>query len=473
MIAPATLDALKQAAGPGGWIAGDSADALPYLADWRGRVTGRAALVLRPSTVEAVAAIVRTANQQRLSLVPQGGNTGLVLGGIPDASGDECVLSTDRMTRIRQVDADDFSLVAEAGCILADVQAAARAVDRGFPLSLAAEGSARIGGLVSTNAGGVHVVRHGVMRSLVLGLEAVLPTGAVVADLAPLRKNNTGYDLKQLLIGAEGTLGVVTAATLRLAPATRTRVTAFIGLGDPAGAIRLLARLQGATGGQVAAFELIPRAGLDLVLATFADLRDPLAQRHSAYILTDIESSRVDPGLDDLVEAELADALARGWIADAALARHAGDAAAFWRLRELLPEAEKREGQAIKHDVAVPVAAMAAFIADASDAVERLTPGARVLAFGHLGDGNVHFNVRRPLGMELADFLPLGPAISRLVHDIATDMGGTISAEHGIGLAKRDELQRTADPARLDAMRAIRRALDPNGVFNPGRLFRA
>jgi FAD/FMN-containing dehydrogenase len=466
----AALDALKVAAGEGGWST--EPDVLAAASrDWRGEYAGRTELVLRPDTVAAVQAIVQTARRHQVPLVCQGGNTGLVGGSTPDDSGREVVLSLTRLNRIRRVDADDFSLVTEAGVILSDVQAAAAAVDRLFPLSLASEGSARVGGLVATNAGGVQVLRYGTMRAHVLGLEAVLPDGSLLNGLSALRKDNTGFDLRQLLIGAEGTLGVITAAALRLVPAHRTSVVAWAGLTGAAAAVPLLARLRAATADQVNAFELMPQAGLDLLAEQFPGTSAPLAEPHDWQVLMDVASAADDPTLADRLEAALAQAVEDGLVADAVVARSVAQARALWVLRERLPEAEKREGRALKHDIAVPVSAVPAFLDQAAALVQRLAPQARVLAFGHVGDGNLHYNVRPPRApANHPAFFAAGAAVTAALHDLAVAMGGAISAEHGIGRSRRAELARLADPAKLAAMKAVKAALDPDNLFNPGRM---
>ena len=339
-----------------------------------------------------------------------------------------------------------------------------------FPLSLGAKGSATVGGLVSTNAGGVQVLRYGTMRALTLGIEAVLPDGSVLNQLSALRKDNTGYDIKQLLIGAEGTLGFVTAAALKLVPRPMSVATAFVGLASPAQALALLARLRAATGDAIDSFELMPRDGLDLVFAHIPDTRDPLAGKHAWYVLIEATSARAGDPLGDALEAAVGAALEAGEAADAVIAASEAQRAALWKLRETLPEAERVDGASVKHDVSVPVALMPAFIAEATPAIERGWPGARVLAFGHLGDGNVHFNARPPQGVSYEAFRDHGPAITRLVNDITVAHGGSISAEHGIGTLKREELARLGDPAKLAAMRAVKAALDPLGIMNPGKL---
>ena len=460
------LDALRAIVGPAGWLA-DPADWSPYAADWRGRMTGVPAAVLRPRTTDEAAQIVQYANTRRLALVPQGGNTGLVLGGIPDPTGSQILLSTDRMTAIRNIDAKGNSITVEAGCILRTVQEAARAHDRMFPLSLASEGSARIGGLISTNAGGVHVLRYGMMRAQVLGLEAVLPDGQMLNGLTALRKDNAGIDLKQLLIGAEGTLGLITAAVLRLWPAPRTRVTALMGLRNPQAAVALLGQLGAASGNQIDAFELMPRDAIDLVLQHIPGCRDPLEGRWPWYVLMEASSPQAECSLHVDIQAALEGALEGRLVGDATIAGSQAQAAALWQLREALPEAEKADGKAIKHDISVTVADVPQFLDEVIPALESRCIGGRVLAFGHLGDGNIHFNLRRPVDLPEADFFAQAEALTAFVHDQVVRYGGSIAAEHGVGRLRQAEVLRTADPARLAAVRAIKAAIDPNGIFNP------
>lgn len=463
------LGAMKAAVGPAGWT-DDPARLAPHLVDWRGRKHGAAALMISPASTGELAAVVRAAAAGRVGLVPQGGNTSLCGASVPEPEGDAVLVSLARMRRIRSVDAQDHSLVAEAGVTLVEVQAAADEADRMFPLSLGAKGSATVGGLVSTNAGGVQVLRYGTMRALTLGIEAVLPDGSVLDQLSALRKDNTGYDIKQLLIGAEGTLGFVTAAALKLVPRPLSVATAFVGLASPAQALALLGRLRAATGDAIDSFELMPRDGLDLVFAHIPDTRDPLAGRHGWYVLIEATSARADDPLGDALETAIGAAIEAGDAADAVIASSETQRAALWKLRETLPEAERVDGASVKHDVSVPVARMPAFIAEATPAIERGWPGARVLAFGHLGDGNVHFNARPPQGVSYEAFRESGPAITRLVNDITVAHGGSISAEHGIGTLKREELARLGDPAKLAAMRAVKAAIDPLGIMNPGKV---
>lgn len=463
------FEAMKARVGSAGWT-DDPAQLAPHLVDWRGRKQGTAALMLSPATTAELAALVQVAAAHRVGLVPQGGNTSLCGGSVPEPEGGAVLVSLRRMRRIRSVDAADQSLIAEAGVTLSEVHDAAEAVDRLFALSLGAKGSATVGGLISTNAGGVQVLRYGTMRALTLGVEAVLPDGSVLDQLSALRKDNTGYDIKQLLIGAEGTLGFVTAAALKLAPRPRRVATALAGVASPAAALALLARLRDAVGDQVDSFELMPRAGFDLVFAHIADTRDPLAGPHPWYVLVELTSPRADDALGSMLEAALAASMEAGETVDATIAATEAQRAALWKIRETLPEAERVDGASVKHDVSVPVAAMPAFIAEATPAIETGWPGARVLAFGHLGDGNVHFNARPPTGASYEAFRANGPAITRLVNDITVAHGGSISAEHGIGTLKRDELVRLGNPAKLAAMRAIKAALDPLGIMNPGKL---
>ncbi|MEI6486260.1 MAG: FAD-binding oxidoreductase [Sphingomonadales bacterium] len=456
----AALAALKAAAA-GDWT--DDPDLIaPKLRDWRGRFHGAAPLLLLPRDTGAVARIVRAAAEQRVALVPQGGNTGLVGAGIPPADGSAVLISTARMNRIQPADIGGQLLVAGAGAILADVHAAAAAVGLAFPLSLGAKGSATIGGLAATNAGGVQVLRHGTMRALVAGIEAVLPDGSILNQLQGLAKDNTGLDLKQLLIGAEGTLGIITALALRLVPAPAHRAVGWAGVDRPQRALALLARLRQLSGGQVESFELIPADGVDLVARQFG-LSPPLAAAHAWQCLVELAGPQP---LDEVLAAGLADA------DDAVIAQSEAQAQALWRRREELPLAERQDGPAVHHDIAVPVAAMPDFAEAATASVEAAFPGARVLAFGHLGDGNLHFNVRAPAIPAAADWVAVHrDAITAHVHGLVAAAGGSISAEHGIGRLKRADLARHGDPVRLAAMRAIKQALDPHGIMNPGVLY--
>jgi FAD/FMN-containing dehydrogenase len=465
----ALLDRLRTALGPKGFST-DPELLAPRLVDWRGRYQGRAAAQLSPASAGEVAAAVALCAEAGVPLVPQGGNTSMVGGATPDASGDALLLSTRRLNRIRGLDAAAGVAVCEAGVILADLHEAALAVGRRFPLTLGARGSATIGGLVSTNAGGTQVLRFGPMRALVLGLEAVLPDGSLFEGLTPLRKDNRGYDLRQLLIGAEGTLGIVTAASLRLVPAIGERAVAWVGLDDAVLAMALLRHLEATMGEAIESFELVPKSALDLVLEHVPGTRAPLAAPAAWNVLVEAVSPMSAPGPEPLLYEGLRSALETGIAADAVIAASEGQAAEFWRLRDSISEAEKKDGPAAKHDISVAVEDMARFMTDAAAAVEARFPGTRVNAFGHLGDGNVHFNVRAPEGAAPAWVEQDGEAVSRFVHDLVTGAGGSISAEHGIGQMKRAELARLADPARLHALRAIKRALDPKNIMNPGKL---
>ena len=460
------LAAIRTAAGEGGWT--DNADDLaPHLTDWRGEFRGRAALLVRPGDTATVARIVRATTAHRVALVPQGGNTGLVGGGIPDASGAAVLISMARMNAIRAVDPAGLTMTVEAGAILETVHDAARAAACEFPLSLGAKGSATIGGLISTNAGGVQVLRHGTMRALVAGIEAVLPDGSVLNQLTGLAKDNSGYDIKQLLIGGEGTLGIVTAAALRLVPAPAHRAVGWAGVAGPHQALALLRRLRAASGGQVESFELIPGEGLVLTVQHIDGARAPLSGSHAWHVLIELAGPA---SLDSLLVETLAEAAAAGEVEDATVAASAAQAAALWRLREELPEAERRDGRSLHHDISVAVAAMPGFTESAAVAVAAAFPGARVLAFGHLGDGNLHFNVRPPVSGDDAWLAAHGKAVTALVYELVTAAGGSISAEHGIGTLKRAALAKSVDPAKLAAMRAVKAALDPLGIMNPGKI---
>jgi FAD/FMN-containing dehydrogenase len=469
MISPVpaeVLTRLKSVLGDGGW-SDDPPRLAPKLVEWRDRWSGTTPLLVLPRSTAEVAAVVGVCAEAGVAIVPQGGNTGLVGGQIPQG---EILLSLERMRAIRDLDPFDDVMVVEAGVTLAAVREAALAADRMFPLSLASEGSATVGGLVSTNAGGTAVLRYGTMRALVLGLEAVLPSGRIWNGLKRLRKDNTGYDLKQLLIGAEGTLGVVTAASLKLFPVLTSRAVAFAGLRTPQDAIRLLARAKAETGGALEAFELMGRAGIGLVLRNIEGQREPLGGEHPWYVL--IETASGEPGAaEGAMERLLTRALEEDLIQDAAVAQTAAQAKAFWALRENQSAAQKREGAAWKHDVSVPVSRMADFIDEASRAIEASSPGARVVAFGHVGDGNVHFDVLAPAGADQAAFAARREDGARIVHDIIARMEGSISAEHGLGSMKSTEALAYKSPVEVEAMRAVRAALDPKRIMNPRVLF--
>ncbi len=473
MPTPQLLARLADLLGPKGYT--DAAeDVAPWLTDWRRRYRGAAAALLSPATTEEVAEIVRLAADAHVAIVPQGGNSSMVAGAIPDESGSALLLSMRRMNRIRSLDPEAKLATAEAGVILATLHDAALAAGRRFPLTLGARGTATIGGLVSSNAGGTQVLRFGTMRGLVQGIEAVLPDGSVWNGLSPLKKDNRGYDLKHLLIGAEGTLGVVTAASLKLVPAVGARAVAWIGVETPQAALKLLRHMEAAMGDAVEAFELVPKSALDLVLKHVAGTRPPLAGAHPWNVLVEAVAPAAAPEPGPALYDALSSAFAQGLATDAAIASSEAQAEAFWRLRDSISEAEQKDGAAAKHDISVEVSKMPGFIVEASRAVEARFPGTRVNAFGHLGDGNVHFNVRAPASLAPGDgpawLAAEAPQITARVHDLVTAAGGSISAEHGIGQMKIAELARLAEPARLAAMRAIKKALDPAGIMNPGKL---
>lgn len=467
----AFLYRLGQIVGPANVLT-DSAALAPALTDWRGRYHGRALGMVLPATTAEVAAVVAACRDARVPMVPQGGNTGLVGGATPDDSGRAVIIGLRRLRRIREVDAGNNTLTAEAGCLLADVQAAAADADRLFPLSLASEGSCTIGGNLATNAGGVQVLRYGNARELCMGLEVVLPDGTVLEALRGLRKDNTGLDLKQLFIGAEGTLGLITAAVLKLFPRPTASATAWLALPDAAAAIDVLCEAQARFGSRVTACEMLSRPVLDLVFQHFSDLRDPLPGRLPWVLLLELSDGGNDSELRDALSEFIGEKLG-GAVSDAAIAQSAAQARSFWRLRETAPEAEKREGISIKHDVSVPVSRVPEFLALAAASLPKAFPGARILAFGHVGDGNLHYNVCHEQAEENAAFIARQPEVNRHLYDIVHALGGSISAEHGIGQLKRDLLPRYKTPVELALMRQVKDGLDPLGLMNPGKLFSA
>lgn len=438
-----------------------------YTSEPRDLYRGRALCVAKPKDASQVCQILALCNARGVAVIPQGGNTGLVGGQTPDASGAQIILSLQRMDRLREIDPQSDAMTLEAGVTLAQAQQFAQAADRYFPLSLASEGSCTIGGNLATNAGGVHVIAYGPTRDLLLGVEVALADGRLLSTLSKLRKDNTGYDLTRLFVGSEGTLGVITAATLKLFPRPRSRVVAFVGLQCPAAALRLLNFVKDRAGPALQAFELIPRIGLDLVLRHIPGARDPLAAPHEWYAL--IEFAQFVEGETAHVAAEtLHAALAAGLAEDATLSQSLEQAAAFWRLRESLSQAQKREGGSIKHDISVPVALAPDFIAEAGRRVAARFPQARPVPFGHMGDGNIHYNVTQPVGADKAGFLAQWDEMNAIVHGVVQEFGGSISAEHGIGRLKRDLLTQVKDPIALDMMRALKNTFDPKGILNPG-----
>ena len=463
------IERLKAAVGAPGWI--DDPDAIaPHLAEWRGRFRGASSLVLKPASTAEVAEIVRICAESGTRIVPQGGNTSLVGGSVPGEAGDEVIVNLARINRVRAIDPANDTMTVEAGCVLATAQQAAAAVGRLLPLRIASEGSCQIGGNIATNAGGTNVLRYGNARDLVLGLEVVLPDGSIWNGLRGLRKDNTGYDLKQLFIGSEGTLGIITAAVLKLFPLPARVETALVAVPDPAAALQLLGLAKERSGGQVTACELLPRIGLDFVLRHVPSTREPFAERHTWQILLELTSGSTDDALRGQLEDLLAEAYDRDLVRDAVIAESGQQAQHFWLLREAMSEAQGPEGGSIKCDIAVPLSAVPAFVAEASEAVCAACPGARIVAFGHLGDGNIHFNPAQPIGMAKADFLARWEEITTLVHDVAHRLGGSISAEHGVGRLKRDEIKRYKQPIEIDLMTAVKRALDPQGLLNPGKV---
>jgi len=445
-------------------------DMARYLVEPRKIYHGAAAMVLRPGSTAEVAEILKFADEARFGIVPQGGGTGLVGGQVPSASGTQIVLCLERLTRIRSVSATSNSITVDAGVTLTQVQNAAKDADRLFPLSLASEGSCQIGGNISTNAGGTAVVHYGNARDLVLGLEVVLANGHIWEGLQTLRKDNTGYDLKHLFIGAEGTLGIITAATLKLFPLPRASATAFISVADPAAAVALLARLQADGGGAVTGYELIPRIGLDFVLKHSSGVRDPLENPAPWYVLAELAGYEAGARLTDVLGQALMAGINAGEVIDATVASTLAQAEMFWHLRFLMSDVQKAEGASISHDISVPVADVPAFIDEAGAAALAVVPSGRLFAFGHLGDGSLHFNISQPEGADSSDFLAHRSAVNAAVYGVVTAFGGSISAEHGIGVLKRELLAQTASPVGHDLMKTIKNALDPNGILNPGKV---
>ncbi|WP_133365495.1 FAD-binding oxidoreductase [Qipengyuania sediminis] len=449
----------------------DAVTMAPWLTDWRGRYSGKARALASPASTREVSDLVALCARHGVPIVAQGGNSGMSGGATPDASGVALLLSLRRMTAIRRLDAAAGQAVCEAGVILETLHQAAAEVGLRFPLTLGGKGSATIGGLVATNAGGTQVLRHGTMRAQVLGLEAVLADGSVLDLLAPLKKDNRGFDLQQLFIGSEGTLGIVCAATLRLLPAIAARCTAWVGLKGLEEAERLLHAFECAAPDLLEGFEVLPDQALAAVLSHDRGTRAPLAGPHAWHALVELASPDGEQALDRIVEEVLAEAIERGWAADAAVAANERQAQAFWRLRDGISAAQRALGPAMQHDIAVPAGRMAAFVAAAVPEIERRFPGTRAIAFGHLGDGNVHFHVLAPPGGQRGAWeVGEGATISTYVHDLVTAWQGTISAEHGVGQMKRDELVRTADPVRLAVLASVKQALDPRGLLNPGKL---
>ncbi|QJE02551.1 FAD-binding oxidoreductase [Massilia forsythiae] len=462
------IDGCRAIAGAAHVLTGD--DCAPFLTDWRGRFTGSARAVVLPGDAAQVAALVRLCARYRVPVVPQGGRTGLVLGSVPDASGDAIVLSLRRLNRVRSVDPRNRTMTVDAGCVLHDVQAAAAAHGLLFPLSLAAEGSCTIGGNLATNAGGTGVLRYGNTRELCLGLEAVTAQGALWDGLRGLRKDNTGYDLRDLYIGAEGTLGVITGAVLKLFPQPKAAITALVALGSPADAQALLALAEAACGPTLTGYELMSDVCLRLVAGHFPALPRPFPARYPQYALLELSSHESERHGTALLERAIEAALEAGVARDAVVATSIAQSRALWAIREHIPLAQAAAGKNIKHDIALPVSRIADFIAATDALLEDAIPGVQVVCFGHLGDGNLHYNIAPPAGIAHDDFLLRQDEVNRIVHDSVVAFGGSISAEHGIGALKRGELARYKSPVELGLMRALKAALDPLGIMNPGKI---
>lgn len=467
-VSGSLLEQLSALLGPKGFTT-DQADISPWLTDWRGRFHGAAAAMLSPANAEEVASVVRLAGQWGVALVPQGGNTSMVGGATPPADGSALILSLRRMNRIRSLDGE--VAVAEAGVILSTLHETAATAGKRFPLSLGAKGSATIGGLVSTNAGGTQVLRFGTMRSLVLGLEAVLPDGSRYHGLAPLKKDNRGPDLKQLLIGAEGTLGIVTAASLKLYPAVRSRAVGWLGVASPQKALEALRIMERRSGEAIESFELLPESSMTAVIEHISGTRRPLAKAHAWHVLVEHVAGDTDADATETLTDLTQGVAAMGLIEDAIIATSEAQAEALWRIRDSISEAERKRGPAVQQDISVPVDVMPDFMVRAANVVQASFPGVHASSFGHLGDGNVHFHVSAPKGVDEQRWREeIGAPATRLVHDLVTAAGGSISAEHGIGEMKLAEFARLAEPGRLAALRALKAALDPKGIMNPGKL---
>jgi FAD/FMN-containing dehydrogenase len=466
LVPTALIDRLRERLGSD-YVLTDAQDIAGHIVESRGLYKGTTSAVVRPNDTAEVSFVMSECAREGVSVVPHGGNTGLVGGGVPFGG---IVLSLSRLNSIREIDPVNSTLTAEAGCTLKSIQDAAEGVERLFPLSLGSEGTCQIGGNIATNAGGTGVLRYGNTRDLVLGLEVVLPDGRIWNGLRGLRKDNAGYDLKHLFVGSEGTLGIVTAAVLKLYPAPKSAVTAFIACSGPHDALKIFERLREAAGDQLTAFEFIPRFGLDMVLKHGHGVARPLAGDHPAYALIELTSPQGDADLQTLAETVLGQAIEDELVEDATIAANGAQIAGMWKLRELMSEVQGKEGGSIKHDVSVPVSKVADFIVEASRLCEQAMPGIRVCAFGHFGDGNIHFNLSQPVEMTKVDFLKQWERFNRIVHDVIAGMNGSIAAEHGVGLIKRDELLLYKDPVAVDLMRTVKRALDPQNILNPGKV---
>jgi len=459
------LDELKSIVGTASWSTDDT-ELEPYLTEWRNLVRGRTLIMVSPSTTSQVADVVAACARARVGIVPQGGNTGLCGGAIPDKTGKQVLLSLSALNAIRAIDPDDFSMVVEAGCVLSTVQDAARQAQRYFPLSLGAEGSCQIGGNLSTNAGGINVIRYGTARDQVLGLEVVLADGTVWNGLRSLRKNTAGYDMKQLFLGSEGTLGIITAATLRLHPEPGDVTTALVAIQSAGQAVELLARLRHRLADRIQAFELISSRAVRFVQRHIPNAKLPFDEAHPWYVLLDTAVGD-DAGI---VERELMQAIENGLGVDACIAKNTTEAEQFWRTRHSISEAQRAEGESLKHDISVPIGRMDEFLARGDSLLSEMMPDARLVAFGHVGDGNVHYDVSRPAAWTGGDFRARNSALSDAIYAVVTDLGGSISAEHGIGTFKRDSLARFGNPIEMELMRTVKKALDPKNILNPGKV---
>jgi len=466
-----TLAELKAAVGEAGWL-DTSADLCAYTVDFRRLYRGATPLVLMPRETAQVAHILSICSRDEIAVVPQGGNTSYCGGATPDESGTQVVISMRRLNRVRRVDPGDYSMVAEAGCTLAEVHAAAHSAERLFPLSIGSQGTAQIGGNLSTNAGGTAVLRYGMMRDLVLGLEVVLADGRVLQGLKSLRKDNTGYDVKSWFIGAEGTLGVITAACLKLFPRPADTATALIGLDTPRRALDLLSHLRAAAGDELTAFELMPRIAVELTVRHIPGVANPLDQGAPWYALVELSAPNPGARVSGVLTDALQEAAERSLLMDASIATSLSQAAAMWKLRESVPEAQRHHGGSLKHDVSVPISRIPELIERGSELVHRLVPEGDVVSYGHLGDGNLHFNVSQRPGTSTPAFLARAAPLETEVFDLVESLGGSISAEHGIGRLKAGELAARADPVELSAMHALKAALDPKGILNPGKVLR-
>lgn len=466
---PAVLEQLKAIAGPAGWLT-EAHDIAPYLRDWRRKWSGAAPIVMRPACVEEVAAIVSTCADAGIGIVPQAGNTGLVGGGIPDNSGQEIILSVNRMTRVRGIDPQNNTITVDAGCVLQDVQEAARDADRLYPLSLAAEGSCRVGGTLATNAGGTNVLRYGNARDHVLGLEVVLADGRIWNGLKGLRKDNTGYDLKQLFLGTEGTLGIITAAVLKLWPLPRDEVTAWLGLAGPREALAMLQRLQDGTGGQVTGFEYMAASALEMTFSQFPANRSPFLKEYPACVLMEAASGAPGGDLRRVVEEVLAGGIDEGILADAIIAESTAQARAFWQIREDMPQAQTMMSGSISHDVSVPAGSLADYLDQVGDEIATRVPEARIIPYGHLGDGNMHVNFCAASPDDGAALLARAGDVNDIVESLAVAFGGSFSAEHGIGRLRMRQLDAYKDATELALMATLKRALDPANTLNPGKV---